>query len=89
MKDTEKKLMTFPCSYPLKVMGENTSEFYSVVCAIVEKHVGAKSEITYSVRTSSGEKYMSVTATFSARSEEQLAGLYKELSEHPLVKFAL
>ncbi len=88
MKDKE-KLMTFPCSYPLKVMGHNTSEFYSVVCTIVEKHVGAGSEITYSVRTSSGEKYMSITATFSAESEEQLAGLYKELSEHRLVKMAL
>jgi putative lipoic acid-binding regulatory protein len=88
MKD-EEKLMMFPCSYPLKVMGENTSEFYSVVCAIVEKHVGADSEIAYSVRTSSGEKYMSITATFSADSEAQLAGLYKELSEHRLVKVIL
>lgn len=89
MKDNEEKLMTFPCSYPLKVMGENTSEFYSIVCAIVEKHVGTSSEVAYSVRTSSGEKYMSITATFSAESEEQLAALYKELSEHPLVKIAL
>ncbi len=85
----EEKLMTFPCSYPLKVMGENTSEFYSVVCTIVEKHVGASSEVAYSVRTSSGDKYMSVTATFSAESEEQLAGLYKELNEHRLVKITL
>ncbi len=88
MGDKE-KLMTFPCSFPLKVMGENTSEFYSVVCTIIEKHVGANSEVAYSVRTSSGEKYMSITATFSARSEEQLAALYKELGEHRLIKFAL
>lgn len=88
MEDKE-KLMTFPCSYPLKVVGENTSEFYSVVCTIVEKHVGPNNEITYAVRTSSGEKYMSITATFSARSEEQLAALYKELNEHRLVKITL
>jgi putative lipoic acid-binding regulatory protein len=85
----EEKLLTFPCSYPLKVMGENTSEFYSTVCAIVEKHVGTTSEIAYSVRTSSGEKYMSITATFSAESEEQLTALYKELNEHRLVRVTI
>jgi putative lipoic acid-binding regulatory protein len=85
----EEKLMTFPCSYPLKVIGDNTSEVYSVVCSIIEKHVGGNSEIAYSVRTSSGDKYMSITATFSAESEEQLAGLYRELNEHRLVKVTL
>lgn len=87
-KRDEKKLLTFPCSFPLKVMGKNTNEFYSVVSAIVERHVTG-SEIAYTVRTSSGDKYMSITATFSAESEEQLEALYKELSEHRLVIMTL
>jgi len=82
-------LFQFPCPYPLKVMGRNTSEFYSAVSAIVEKHVAPGSEVAYSSRTSSGEKYLSITATFSAESQEQLHRLYKELNEHDLVLMTL
>jgi hypothetical protein len=82
-------LLQFPCPYPLKVMGRNTSEFYSVVSAIVEKHVAPGSEITYSSRTSSGAKYLSITATFPAESQEQLYAIYKELNEHDLVLMTL
>ena len=79
----------FPCAYPLKVMGRNTNEFYSVVSAIVEKHVAGGGEVTYSSKTSSGDKYISITATFSAESREQLNALYKELAESNLVLMAL
>ena len=83
------ELFHFPCPYPLKVMGRNTSEFYSVVSAIVEKHVAGTGEIAYSARTSSGAKYLAITATFSAQSQEQLHALYKELNEHHLVLMTL
>ena len=83
------EVFSFPCSYPLKVMGKNTNEFYSVVSAIVERHVTAGNEITYSARTSKGEKYMSITATFPAESQEQLYALYKELAENDLVIMTL
>ncbi len=82
-------LFQFPCSYPLKVMGRNTVEFYSAVSAIVEKHVAAGNGITYASRTSSGEKYLAITATFAAESEVQLYALYKELNEHDLVLMTL
>ncbi|MGD0230043.1 MAG: DUF493 domain-containing protein [Syntrophorhabdales bacterium] len=82
-------LFQFPCPYPLKVMGRNSNEFYSVVSAIVEKHVAPGNEITYSSRTSSGEKYMSITATFPAESQEQLYALYRELNENKLVLMTL
>ncbi len=88
-EDKNKKLLQFPCSYPLKVMGRNTSEFYSAVSAIVEKHVAPGNEVAYSSRTSSGEKYLAITATFSAESQEQLRRLYKELSENDLVLMTL
>jgi hypothetical protein len=83
------KPFNFPCTYPLKVMGRNTNEFYSVVSAIVERHVAPGTEITYSARTSSGDKYISITATFPAESREQLYALYKELGESRLVLMTL
>ena len=91
MKDDNRKeeLIKFPCSYPLKVIGRNTNEFYSAVSAIIERHVPEGESITYSGRTSSGDKYLSITATFSAESSEQLSAIYQELSGHELVLITL
>jgi uncharacterized protein len=79
------KLLQFPCSYPLKVLGKNASEFYAVVSGIIEKHLVEGAHVTYSTRLSSGEKYLSVTATFLAQSREQLTAIYEELSKRKIV----
>ena len=88
MKENE-TLLQFPCVYPLKVIGTNTSELLAVVSAIIEKHVATADEVTYSTRVSSGDKYLSVTATFQAESHEQLKVIYEELSRHPFVLVTL
>jgi putative lipoic acid-binding regulatory protein len=82
-------LYVFPCSYALKVVGRNRSEFYSAVSAIVEKHVAPGNGVTFASRTSRGDKYLSITATFSLESREQLYGLYRELHENELVLLTL
>jgi uncharacterized protein len=87
--EEKKNPFQFPCSYPLKVVGINTTEFYSVVCAIIEKRLEPGSEITYSNRVSTGAKYMSVTATFTVRDHDQLIKIYKDLNEHDLVLVTL
>lgn len=85
----EERGFVFPCSYPLKVMGLNTNEFYSVVCAIIESHVPEGNEISYSARTSSGDKYLSITATFTMESREQLDEIYADLKANKLVLMTL
>jgi hypothetical protein len=88
MKENE-TLLQFPCMYPLKVIGTNTGELLAVVSAIMEKHVAKTDEVTYSTRSSSGDKYLSVTATFQAESHEQLKSIYEELGRHPFVLVTL
>lgn len=88
MKDKD-NVFEFPCSYPLKVMGKNTNEFYSVVSALIERHVAEGNEISYSGRESAGKKYLAITATFLMESEEQLKAIYKDLSENKLVLVTL
>jgi hypothetical protein len=66
-------------------MGKNTDEFYAVVSAIIEKHTAEGDEVTYHSRTSSGDKYISITATLSAQDQEQLTAIYEELNRHELV----
>ncbi len=78
------KQMEFPCIFPLKAIGKDTGEFEAVVAEIVRRHVpNFVDDIT--TRSSSGGKYLAVTATFVATSREQLDALYRELSAHELV----
>jgi putative lipoic acid-binding regulatory protein len=85
--ETKTDPFKFPSLFSLKVMGKNTNEFYAVVSAIVEKHIGEGDGATYRTRTSSGGRYMSITATFQAQSREQLDAIYLELnaSGHVLI----
>ncbi len=87
--DARERGFQFPCLYPLKVMGKNTNEFYSVVSAIVERHLPAGSEVAYSSRTSSGDRYLSVTATFTCESRDQMEAIYRDLRGHHLVLVTL
>ncbi len=89
MDGKSKKLLDFPCSYPLKAIGKNTNELYSTVSAIIEKHVSDSSGIAYAGRVSSGDKYHSITATYLAESQEQLTEIYRELNDHRLVLMTL
>jgi uncharacterized protein len=82
-------LLQFPCPYPLKVLGKNTAEFFAVVSSIIEKHLTEGAPVTYSARASSGEKYLSVTATFDAQNQAQLTTIYEELNGHELVLMTL
>ena len=89
MKTGPESPLQFPCSFPLKVMGENTEAFHAVVEAILVKHLTAEEEILFSSRTSAGDKYRSITATFTARSRKQLDDIYRELHAHPKVLMTL
>lgn len=87
--EDKKNAFQFPCSYPLKVVGINTNGFYSAVCAILERYLERGTHIAYASRTSSGGKYMSITATFVARDYEQLTAIYRDLNELDLVIMTL
>ncbi len=87
MKKTD-SFLRFPCPFPLKVMGLNTEAFETAVTSIFERHAGP-GRTSYSRRLSSGNKYLSITATFTARSKDQLDALYRELNDHDLVLMTL
>lgn len=80
--------LQFPCSFPVKVMGHNSEAFSSAIRVIVERHATVD-DISYSSQPSSGDKYLSITATFTAQSKEQLNALYQELNDHELVLMTL
>lgn len=79
----------FPCSFPLKVIGKDETGFLEIVSTIVQKHVGELRESAFSLRSSEQGKYLSVTVTFTATSQDQLDTLYRELTSHERIVMVL
>jgi uncharacterized protein len=82
-------LLTFPCVFPIKVMGRRQDEFAQVITDIVLKHAPDFHPETIEMRSSKQARYLSLTVTINARSREQLDALYSELSKHPMVTMVL
>ncbi|WP_139559352.1 YbeD family protein [Methylotetracoccus oryzae] len=82
-------LLTFPCDFPVKVIGRKEPDFESSVLAIFRRHVPMLPDEAVSTRDSGGGKFTALTVTVTATSQEQLDELYRELSRTPAVLMAL
>lgn len=82
-------LIEFPSAFPVKVMGLQVPEFLPAVLEMTRAADPAFDAQTVELRPSSGGKYLGVTVTITATSQDQLDGLYRALTSHPLVKVAL
>ncbi|MDQ6956379.1 MAG: DUF493 domain-containing protein [Mariprofundaceae bacterium] len=88
MKDNE-SLLTFPCQFPIKIMGLQSDTFETSMVMVARKHIPNLGEGSVKSRPSKTGKYLSVTITFQADSREQLDNLYRELSARDDVKMVL
>jgi putative lipoic acid-binding regulatory protein len=82
-------LLTFPCAFPIKVMGRTQDGFAQEIVSVVTRHAPDFDPATLEMRTSSAGNYLSVTATINATSRAQLDDLYRELTAHPMVAMVL
>jgi putative lipoic acid-binding regulatory protein len=82
-------LLTFPCVFPIKVVGRREDGYAQAITEIVLKHVPDFHPQTLEMRSSKNARYLSLTVTINARSREQLDALYTELSKHPMVMMVL
>jgi uncharacterized protein len=87
--ETQQTLLEFPCEFPIKIMGARVDEFAQAIVAVVQAHAPDFDPATVQMRPSSKGNYLSLTCTINAVSKEQLDGLYRALSSHPLVKVVL
>ena len=86
---SEESLLTFPCEFPIKIMGRSGENFEAEVIAIVRKHAPDLSEAAVSTRPSGKGNYVAVTVTVNATSKEQLDSIYLELNAHKSVVMTL
>lgn len=81
--------LVFPTAFPIKVMGRRADGFAQAVVGVVLKHAPDFDPATLEMRTSREGNYLSLTATITAQSREQLDALYRELTAHPMVAMVL
>jgi hypothetical protein len=87
--NTAPPLIDFPCDFPIKVMGETHDTFAQTMVETIQTIVPTFSAAQVEMRASSAGKYISLTCTVHVVSQAQLDDIYRLLSAHPLVKFAL
>ena len=81
MTDSVETVWKFPCAFPLKAFGRNDDDFEALVLEIVRRNMCLTwYYCAITSRISSGNTYRAVTATFMARSREQLDALYLEMT---------
>jgi len=85
----EETLFEFPCQFPIKAMGKNTGEFDSLVVGIVRRHAKDIKEGAVKIKSSKGDKFLSITVTIEAQSKRQLDAIYQDLNDSPAVIMVL
>lgn len=86
---TAPPLIEFPCTFPIKVMGEAHDNFVTTIVQAMQNFAPEFTAANVDMRASSGGKYISLTCSVYVTSQDQLDDIYRLLSAHPLVKFAL
>ncbi len=86
---TNQSALEFPCDFPIKAMGLNHQEFELSVVQLIRNHAEDLNETAVSSRPSKSNKYLSVTVTIRARSQQQLDAIYQDLTHCEAVIMAL
>lgn len=82
-------LITYPCDFPIKVMGSAVPELVPAICHVARSFDPDFDQATIELRASKGGNYQGITVTVKVHSRHQLDELYRTLSSHPLVKVVL
>lgn len=84
-----KPALEFPCTFPIKMMGRDTTAFRNVARTLVEFHTGPVSDNSVKESSSRNGTFVSITVTITADSQRQLDDIYRAASAHQDVLMAL
>lgn len=85
----EDSLITYPCHFPIKVMGRVHDDFQSAMAELVRGFDPAFDPATIEVRPSRSGNYLGLTLIVRVTSREQLDDLYRALHGHAMVSVVL
>lgn len=82
-------LIRYPSEFPIKVMGARVDGFVEAIIEVARGFDPTFDATRVELRPSSGGSYLGITLIVTATSREQLDGLYRALTAHPMVKVVL
>lgn len=85
----ETKLLTFPCDFPIKIMGKLTASFKDEMIAILRNHYPELKDDQIKTNTSKNGNFLAISVTVHALDQASLDALYQDLSQHPDIKMVL
>ena len=81
--------LTYPCDYPIKVVGDVRADLHDEVFDIVVKHDPTMTTERVSQRTSRKGNFVSIRFMLVAESEGQIKALFADLKEVESVRLVL
>lgn len=81
--DEKTTLLTFPCQFPIKIVGLASEEFEKAVYQVIHTHVPNLTKGALQNRLSKDAKYLAITANIEATSQAQLDAIYTDLGKVP------
>ena len=85
----DETLLEFPCEFPIKMMGRDTPEFHSTARKLIEKHTGPIDDDAIQSAVSRNGRFVSITVTVNALSQQQLDDIYRDVTANENVLMAL
>lgn len=84
-----KPKITFPCQYPIKVIGKASDHFDAEIIAAINPFLENPFEGTVQHKNSNEKNFTSVTITLSIQKEQQLQDIFEALKKNPNVLMVL
>jgi putative lipoic acid-binding regulatory protein len=81
--------ITYPCDYPIKVVGDVRPDFHEEVYDVVARHDPTMTTDRISQRTSRKGNFISISFMLVAESEQQIESLFIELKQIESVRLVL
>ena len=80
-------VITFPCLYPIKIIGANTPSFINAVKDQLKTILG--SDASWSFRESKNARFVAISIKFTATSEEQIKQIHALVKDIPELSMVL
>jgi len=85
----DQSLMTFPCDFEIKIIGNNTDSFVREIISIARKHFPDIDDAAIQSKPSGQGNYTAISIKLHVNDQATLDGLYMELTKHPDIKMVL
>ena len=82
-------LLEFPCEFTIKIIGKAEESFEIEVLTLVRKHFPDTLEGALKLNHSRQKNYLAYSVSLQVQDQQTLDALYQDLSDSPLVLFAL